>query len=62
MNLINQGDVDAAVLADKSVVYIYYGTNDISERVLNLLEENGFAESANDEKLSIRTYIRSEEE
>lgn len=62
LNLINQGDVDAAVLADKSVVYIYYGTNDIAERVLNLLEENGFAESANDEKLSIRTYIRSEQE
>ena len=44
------------------MVYIYYGTNDIAERVLNLLEENGFAESANDEKLSIRTYIRSEQE
>lgn len=61
-NIINQQDVDPAVFEDKSVVYLYYEHSKIAERMLKLLEENGFVETASDKNLKICTYTRTEQE
>jgi hypothetical protein len=45
-------------LRDKNFVYVYYEHIGMLDSTRELLESNGFYESANDEYLKVRTFMR----
>lgn len=58
LEVISQYTLKGEDLRDKNFVYVYYEHIGMLDSTRELLESNGFYESANDEYLKVRTFMR----